>query len=110
MPRDMIHQKCSEPVELEKATSDLSDRNPRSLGVHSGGDIHRLKLLEKQFGRIGQEYLRDSGLVVARSALECLFRVIPVVTVSPNPSALALSGSTYTIGVIKPQMSQMCTR
>lgn len=47
MPSDMIHQKYNQPVELEKMTFNLSDRNPGSLGVHSGRDIHRLKLLEK---------------------------------------------------------------
>lgn len=44
--------------------------NTASLGVHSRRNIHRRQLLEHQLGSIGNDDLRNLGLVLARSALE----------------------------------------
>lgn len=54
-----------------------ADRYPRSLSEHPGRNVHGCQLLEKQFRGIWDVDLRDSGLVLARSALETLCGEFP---------------------------------
>lgn len=45
-------------------------RHATSLGIHSRCDVHTCQFLEKQFGSVRNVNLRNSGLVLARAALE----------------------------------------
>lgn len=50
----------------------LPDRRARPVSEHSGGNVHRLELLEQELGRIRDVNLRNLGLVLAWPALERL--------------------------------------
>jgi hypothetical protein len=56
----------------------LPDRNSRSASEHSCGNVHGLKLLEQQLGRIWDVDLCNLGLVLARPAFEGLLGEVPV--------------------------------
>lgn len=57
---------------LHSLTIHSADWNTRSLGEHSGSNIHRCQLLEEQLGSIRNMDLWDLRLILAGSALERL--------------------------------------
>ena len=61
-------------ISLSSGYSALPNRNPGSFSEHSSRNVHGSKLLEEQLRSVWNVNLRDSGLVLARSALEALCR------------------------------------
>ena len=100
---------------LPSRSSSLSDGNTRPLSVHPGRNIHRSQLLEEQLGCIRNVHLRDPRLVLARPTFERILLEIPDVRISKGlyfswDVPRSVKDDTYAIGVISPQISQMCTR
>ena len=58
--------------------ADLTNRYAGPICKHARGNVHRLQLLEKQLGRIGDVDLRNPGLVSAGPAFERLLRQLPI--------------------------------
>ena len=102
-----------EPHSVMPAAGSLSsNRDPRTFGVHSCCNVHGRQFLKEQFRRVRNVHLRNPRLVLARPALERIpLQVSGQMSAHPHPR-LSPPGQTgtYAIGVISPQMSQMCTR
>lgn len=64
----------------------LSNRNAGPISEHARGNVHGCQLLEEQLSSVGNEHLRNPGLVLARPALEALPAEVSVDSVLVNGS------------------------
>jgi len=84
----------------------LSDRDTTPLGVHSRRNVHCCQLLEEKLGGVWKDDLCNLRLVLARSAFELV-----LLKGSRQELVFVLFhcrvATTYAIGVIRPQISQM---
>lgn len=65
------------PIQPRKPWASLSNRDARSLGVHACCNVHRCQFLKEELRRIGNMHLRNSRLVLAGPALECVSLQVP---------------------------------
>ena len=94
------------------AKATLSNRDPRASGVHACSNVHRCQFLKEQLRRVRNVHLRNPGLVLARPALERVPLQVPVKRSAHNDfrHPPPRRDGTNAMGVISPQISQMCTR
>ena len=77
---------------------------------HSCSNIHRRQLLKEQLRGVRKMDLRDLSLVVARPALKLVLLEVSTDRYPISKGKLYGGGrKTYATGVIRPQISQMCT-